>query len=230
MFSRRKNSKSTIDLATPESITPRFVATLGAEASQQVKKLYANGGAGIEAFSLRGSVEFAAVDERDQCETVKRIAMIEGLKTVDLGGCGLTRTSVPSVQRILFLSKSLKVLQVPNNRFSPPEVTQVLQGVPYFTKCEVLNVASIDPPTKEMAGAALDTAKRAESMRFIFLTTVEVLEALDESYQEVLAILSELSKLLAARDTSGKEVPAYTYIALPTSQLPPVQLSSYLEA
>ena len=67
-------------------------------------------------------------------------------------------------------------------------------------------------------------------MRFIFLTTVEVLETLDESYQEVLAILSELSKLLAARDTSGKEVPAYTYIALPTSQLPAVQLSSYLEA
>ena len=39
-------------------------------------------------------------------------------------------------------------------------------------------------------------------MRFIFLTTVEVLETLDESYQEVLAILSELSKLLDAARAS----------------------------
>ena len=229
MFSRGRNSKSTIDLAAPESKIPKFVASLGTPYSQQVKRLYQMDGAGMEAFSLRGSVEFAAVDEAEQSETLKLLAMVEGLKVVDLGGCGLTKASVPSLQRILFLSKSIRVLQAPSNLLGPPEIVQVLQGVPYFTTCQVLNLAMIEVPTQAMVSAALDTARRTLGLRFLFLTTVEVLEALDESHHEGLAMLAELSKLLAARDTSPSGAPAYTYIALPTSQAPTQQMS-YLEA
>jgi len=149
------------------------------------------------------------------------------LRQLGLRGLGLDGSVVPSICRLLFASSKVASVDLSENQLGAADIEKIVGAVPSYTSVTQLSVASTATlPTVGVLRAALDAAKRAQTLQRLVLLRAAQLDELridakgddgggggggdggGDAARLQLSILGEIAEVLNARAGAASPQPA----------------------
>ena len=137
------------------------------------------------------------------------------LRHLGLRGLGLDSSIVPSICKLIFISRTVSSIDLSENDLSAADAEKLIAALPYFTSVTRFSVASSSRlPTVAVLKLALAAAQRVPSLRrLVLLSAVQLSELRGDgggTTPQMLELIEAIAQVLNARDDGGGSAHART--------------------